>query len=63
MGGLGDGSESGKTREINNFYFHIHCILVYYVRFESEGRHRCGKTGSIPVESRGGEERFDSFLQ
>jgi hypothetical protein len=22
MGGLGDGSESGKTREINKFYFH-----------------------------------------
>jgi hypothetical protein len=24
MGGLGDGSESGKTREINKFYFHMH---------------------------------------
>lgn len=24
MGGLGDGSESGKTREINKFYFYMH---------------------------------------
>ena len=23
MGGLGDGSESGKTREINKFYFYM----------------------------------------
>ena len=24
MGGLGDESASGKTREINNVYFHMH---------------------------------------
>ena len=28
MGGLGDGSESGKTREINKFYFHMHNGLM-----------------------------------
>ena len=28
MGGLGDGSESGKTREINKFYFHMHNDLM-----------------------------------
>jgi hypothetical protein len=28
MGGLGDGSESGKTREINKFYFHMHFRLA-----------------------------------
>jgi len=37
MGVLGDGSESGKTREINKFYFHMHNSLMGQSHWKSYG--------------------------
>lgn len=38
MGVLGDGSESGKTREINKFYFHMHNSLMGQSHWKSYGQ-------------------------
>jgi hypothetical protein len=52
MGGLGDESGSGKTREINKVYFHMHCPQqVLMGQLVSKPKCRC-KSYRSAVENR-----------